>query len=196
MDFQVDTAYLHNLAGEKVGHVEVVQDITDKVRIQNYQKKEAENLRLILDKVAQGDLTVSYEPEPGDEYTGEAFQVFSNIAQSLQHMVENLKIIIGNLRESTDIVASNAEESSAIADSMATALEEMSASFNEVAQMGNETLKVVDEAKRSVQFIQKHHGRAGRSQPRGQRHWRNHHRYCRTDQPAVPERDNRSRPGR
>ena len=154
MDFQVDTSYLHNLNQERIGHVEVVQDITDRVRLEQYQHHEAEKLSVALDQVAQGYLNTVYEPEPGDQYTGKGADVFSKIGKSLQHMVLNLTDIVKNLRESTDIMASNSEESSAIADNMASALEEMSSSFMEVAQMGSNTMVVVDEAKKSIQIIQ------------------------------------------
>ena len=40
MNFRVDTAYLKNLKGESVGHVEVVQDITALTRVGEYQREE------------------------------------------------------------------------------------------------------------------------------------------------------------
>ena len=52
MDLQVDTSYLLNTKGERIGHVEAVQEITALVRVGEHQEGEAQSL-------ADGDLAVS-----------------------------------------------------------------------------------------------------------------------------------------
>jgi methyl-accepting chemotaxis protein len=82
-NFQVNTAYLHDATGERVGHIEVVQDTTAKTRVAGYHAREVERLAASLERFGQGDLGFEVQVAPADEYTLEAQRNFETISVSL-----------------------------------------------------------------------------------------------------------------
>jgi methyl-accepting chemotaxis protein len=82
-DFQVDTAYIHDARGRQIGHIEVVQETTARVRVAEYQRAEVERLAGTLRQLEQGDLTFEVAVGAGDEYTKEARVDFQTIADSV-----------------------------------------------------------------------------------------------------------------
>ncbi len=92
-NFQVNTAYISNGKGEKVGHVEVVQDITAQTKIVDYQIVEIERLASNLINLSKGNLTMDMNIEKGDNYTAEVSLQFNKIGATLnevKHSIENL----------------------------------------------------------------------------------------------------------
>jgi methyl-accepting chemotaxis protein len=82
--FQVDVGFIHNAKGDQVGHIEVVQDTTAKVRVAEYQAREVDRLAKSLHQFAEGDL--SFETAVAvseDAHTAEAQAGFRKIAESL-----------------------------------------------------------------------------------------------------------------
>lgn len=153
MDFQVDTSYLMDENGQRMGHIEVVQDITSKVRAVNYQKKEVEKLEELFSKMAGGDMTVTYRVEDGDEYTKDIARTFTKLGSALDATLKNLSRLLENIKSSSNVLSSNSEESSAISTQIASSIEELSASFTEVGiQCSNETQIVGNANTRSEQL--------------------------------------------
>ena len=85
MNFQVDTSYVLNARGEKVGHIEVVQDTTPRERRVAYTEVEVERLANNLQRLAKGDLQFDLAIAPADEYTQAEHTHFTTIADSLGH---------------------------------------------------------------------------------------------------------------
>jgi methyl-accepting chemotaxis protein len=83
MDFQIDTSYLLNTKGERIGHVEAVQEISALVRVGEYQESEAQSLAATLASLADGNLSVSATVADGDEHTAAARRSFLTIADHL-----------------------------------------------------------------------------------------------------------------
>jgi methyl-accepting chemotaxis protein len=121
-------------------------------------------LAIDMDKVANGDLTVVSKAETSDEFGG--------IANSLGHMVANLRNIVGGVNQGIDGVASGSTELSASAEemshtttgiarsaeqqrgdaeSMAAAMTELSASIDEVSRSASESLAQLDDALEATQ---------------------------------------------
>ncbi len=86
MDFQVDSAYIQNKKGERVGHIEVVQDITQKLRVQKYNQKEVERLAANLQKLAIGDINFKSEVAEADQYTQHERENFLTINNNLEQV--------------------------------------------------------------------------------------------------------------
>jgi methyl-accepting chemotaxis protein len=82
-DFQVDAAYVHDARGQRIGHIEVVQETTAKVRLAEYQRTEVARLAGTLQRFKQGDLGFEVTVGAGDEHTTEARANFQKIAESL-----------------------------------------------------------------------------------------------------------------
>ena len=103
MNFQVDTTYITNAKGEKIGHIEVVQDITARSRTETYLKEEVGKIAVALDELAQGNLSFEYSVGEGDQYTKVERESLMTISGNLGSAVSTLRSYIGQI---TDILGS------------------------------------------------------------------------------------------
>ncbi len=99
MDFQVDSAYIQNKKGERIGHIEVVQDITQKVRIQKYNQDEVERLATSLRSLANGDMEFKSEVAEADQYTVHERENFMTINNNLEQVRNSMLEITTVARE-------------------------------------------------------------------------------------------------
>jgi methyl-accepting chemotaxis protein len=80
---QIDVGYILNASGEKIGHMEVLQDVTAATRTTAYNMNEISRLAKDLHKMSVGDYDLDTTPAAGDDYTkvsAEAFQkIFNNV---------------------------------------------------------------------------------------------------------------------
>lgn len=95
-DFQVDTAFLQNVAGEQIGHIELVQDISSASRIAKYNEQEVARLAENLNKMAQGDLTINTEQTRADKYCTAQFDQFKMINDSLMAVAASVEALISD----------------------------------------------------------------------------------------------------
>ena len=105
MDFKVDTQYIENIRGDKIGHIEVVQDITAEKRTRKYQDKEVEKLSDKLSKLAKGKIE-KYEINEADEYTQSEYKNFKVIENDFN---ETINIMHNLLNEIDKIVYAAAD---------------------------------------------------------------------------------------
>ncbi len=92
--FQVDTSYIYNQHGEKVGHIEMVQDITAESHRTKYQNGEVARLADNLQLLAKGDLGLDLTVAEGNEYTRLEQENFTQINQNLQLVKDALGAMI------------------------------------------------------------------------------------------------------
>jgi methyl-accepting chemotaxis protein len=83
-----DTSDLLNHAGEKIGYVEVVSDLTAILRNQDYTREEIERMAENLTKLAKGDLQLNLKVKDADEHTAKTREGFVRINDSL-NMLKN-----------------------------------------------------------------------------------------------------------
>jgi methyl-accepting chemotaxis protein len=124
MDFQVDVSYLQNTKGERVGHIEVVQDVSKHVAVSKYQTTAVEQISQYLQLISQGILNfeLSNLPEAG-QYTQEVRENFVSILKDLEkarHML-NETLVQVTLNANRVNVASGQLASAALQASQATA---------------------------------------------------------------------------
>ena len=102
-NFQVDSAYINDLRGQRIGHIEVVQETTAKVHLADYQQQEVERLAGYLQRFSAGDL--AFEPKVGDadEYSKDAREQFLTIARNLDQtrgavaaLAGDTKLLVGS----------------------------------------------------------------------------------------------------
>ena len=106
MHFQVDSSYIVNRKGEKIGHIEVIQDITPKVKSADFTKNEVDRLADNLKLLASGNLNLDLTVASGDEYTKNERENFKKINESLSEA----KTAISKLAEDTQHLAHAAVE--------------------------------------------------------------------------------------
>lgn len=106
MNFQVDTSYVVNRQGEKIGHIEIVQDITAKAKISEYSNNEVERLANNLKLLSQGNTSLDLNVADGNEYTKQERENYLKINASL----EEVKVAIENLIGDTEMLVSAALE--------------------------------------------------------------------------------------
>ncbi|UFS71920.1 methyl-accepting chemotaxis protein [Geomonas sp. RF6] len=99
-----ETSYLLNRKGERIGYVEVVQDLTAIIRNRDYTQVEVERMASNLTKLAMGDLNLDFNVQEPDQYTEAAHTNFLIINGSL----ENVKDAIGNLIEDAETLVTSA----------------------------------------------------------------------------------------
>ena len=126
-NFRVDTSYLLNTHGEKIGHVEVVQDISKLVSGQRYQEKAVNVMAEYLGKMAIGDLsfTVADLPE-ADQNTIEVRNNFEKINTSLASAK-------GLLCDAVTAVKQNAEYVTDASDQLAKASNQAGQATSQIA---------------------------------------------------------------
>lgn len=105
-DFQVDVSYIYNQAGEKIGHIEVVQEISKVKRPVDYNKKEIFRLSENLKLIAQGNFEIDNNITPGSEFTQQDYQNFKLIYDSLNLAVCSIKALSDDINTVTNSVES------------------------------------------------------------------------------------------
>ncbi len=98
-EFRVDAAYILNDKGERIGHIEIVQDVTAENRKKDYQSAEVNRLTARLKALAEGDLTFETDVREADQYCGEVRQNFVHINKSLEEAKKALNEITHLARE-------------------------------------------------------------------------------------------------
>jgi len=83
---QINCAYLKNAAGQNIGHIEVLQDVSGAMKPAQYNKVEVERLADNLMKISKGDLAIDENISEADKYTQEAHDNFVKIYASLNEL--------------------------------------------------------------------------------------------------------------
>ncbi len=106
MDFQVDTQFIQDSKGEKIGHIEVIQDITEANRVREYQEKEVDRLATNLAEFSKGNLDIDTSISEGDKYTQEVKANFMKIKDSLDESIN----VVGSLIDEAGMLTTAASE--------------------------------------------------------------------------------------
>jgi len=124
MDFQVDVSYLQNTKGERVGHIEVVQDISRHVAVSKYQTTAVEQVSKYLRLISQGILNFELSKLPeADQHTKEVRENFVKVLEDLERarLMLNETLVQVTLNANRVNVASNQLAAAALQASEATA---------------------------------------------------------------------------
>jgi methyl-accepting chemotaxis protein len=93
MDFRVDTQFILDNQGEKLGHIEIIQDITAANRVKEYQDEEVQRLAANLAEFANGNLDIDTAISEGNEYTKEVRENFLKIKDALDKAIEAVRLL-------------------------------------------------------------------------------------------------------
>ncbi|WP_456237448.1 methyl-accepting chemotaxis protein [Geomonas propionica] len=97
-----DTSYLMNRKGEKIGYVEVVQDLTAIIRNRDYTKTEIERMATNLQLLSDGDLDLNFELGQPDQHTRDSHADFSRINESLKSVKRAMDHVIAITKDIAD----------------------------------------------------------------------------------------------
>jgi methyl-accepting chemotaxis protein len=136
MDFQVDTTYLLDENGAKIGHIEIVQDVTKGVRISEYNKAEVKKLASNLVCLSKGDINFDLNVGKADQYTEAEFQNFTLINQNLKQVQDAVNVLIS---DANTLVSAGVEGKLAIRADVT----RHQGDFQKIVQGFNETLDAV-----------------------------------------------------
>ncbi len=125
-----------NRAGELVGALEFVADVTENKEAQNYLSRCTNTLLSEMDKFAEGDLTVEVVPEKENDEIGKLFHGFNK-------SVQNIRAIVESVKDAVEATASASTEISSSAEEMAAGAQEQSAQTTEVASAVEQMTKTI-----------------------------------------------------
>lgn len=146
-------------AADITAHMKAEQERKKKAEtIAEFQEHEVEKFSRVMNCIAEGELTASYEVAAATEDTAEAHATFTNIAKSVHTMSSNLREVIRGLAKNADMLSSSssqlsetayslssgAEQTTGQSATVAAAAEEMSLNMN---NMSSSTSQVTDNIK-------------------------------------------------
>jgi len=82
MNFRVNTNYLYSLRGKKMGHIEVVTDITDKVQFRELKTKMSTDVNRLLRELNEGSTSLAASTE---EVSASIEEIFASIETGFQN---------------------------------------------------------------------------------------------------------------
>ena len=157
-NFKVDTSYLTDSKGEKIGHVEVVSEITNLVAAANYEKSAVEKLSGYLERLAEGQLGFDIEELPeGNEHTKEVKQNFIAIMSNLEKARDMLREMLLNVIENTKTVELSSGELAQASEQAGQASSQIATTIQQVTkgitQQSEATARVTSMVENEVQAI-------------------------------------------
>ncbi|GEO80890.1 hypothetical protein ROR02_10210 [Pararhodospirillum oryzae] len=118
-DFTVDTHYLLNLTGQRIGHVEVVQDVSEQKALGDLMAKITSYSKLLVNNAATLSNASQHISSTGDQVSVET----SSISAGMEELAQTITAL-----------ASAAEEVSANLQGVSAALEQTSRSIESIAE--------------------------------------------------------------
>ncbi len=91
---KMNTAYLKNKLGEKIGIVEISADITSTMSVNDFTQTEIARLEKNLYRLAQGNLDFDLEISMGNAYTLDVYEHFTAIGRSLEEVKKSIDNLI------------------------------------------------------------------------------------------------------
>jgi methyl-accepting chemotaxis protein len=135
MNFKVDTAYLCNSKGEKVGHIETVSNISEISAGREYMENAAKMLAQNLDEMARGSLAFKIQELPvSNEYTKAAHDIFLTVFKTLETARDRLNQTITTVSDNAVSLAEASESLSSAANQAGQATSQIAITIQQVAK--------------------------------------------------------------
>ncbi|MDD2483743.1 MAG: methyl-accepting chemotaxis protein [Eubacteriales bacterium] len=97
LHYQISSSYLYDSEGERIGHVEIVQDDTIIIEADKYSGIEVARLASNLSKLSQGSLDLDFSVGTGNEFTVVERQNFSEISQNLRLATDGIRAMVADV---------------------------------------------------------------------------------------------------
>ena len=153
-NFQVDTAYLTNLKGEKVGHIEVVQDITRMVSANQYQDQALTQIAGYLTHMAQGNLAFQISTLPtateAQKNARQSFQkILDDLVKARSMLSDTLKQVVNNI----DVVTKAASQQEEAASQAGSATSQIATTMQQVARGTTQQVNAISGTSLTIQTM-------------------------------------------
>ena len=163
LNFKVDTSYLLDSKGEKIGHVEVVSEITNLVSASNYEKVAVGQLSSYLERLAEGQLGFDIENLPeANEHTLEVRENFENILKNLEKAREMLRAMIGevlsnstNVTESSNQLSEASQQAGQATSQIATTIQQITKGITQQSEATSLVTRMVEEEGLAIKSLVK-----------------------------------------
>jgi len=99
LHYQISSSYLYDKEGEKVGHIEIMQDDTIIIEADGYSAVEVGRLSANLEKLSRGVLDLDFQVEEGNEFTVVEHQNFSEISRHLKTAVQGIRAMVEDVEK-------------------------------------------------------------------------------------------------
>ncbi|MDD4255901.1 MAG: methyl-accepting chemotaxis protein, partial [Methanofollis sp.] len=147
--FQLDIAYLKDERGENIGHIEIVQDITEMKQQEKRAQEEArllaesaEEMRQAMDTMAAGDLTAIVKIRDDD--------VLKELKLNYRQARESLKETLTEITTVARQVDDGTKETSRSAEDIAKAIEQVATTSQKSAEGSRKSLENIEEIARTL----------------------------------------------
>ncbi len=143
-DFKVDVSYLLNIKGKKMGHIEVVQDISDMVKMQKAETALVEDINQISASFVAGSQQVSDVAQVLAQGTTEQAAAIQELSSSIAEIEGRTKANAVKAEQAAklvDEIKNNAEKGSLQMNEMLIAVKDI----NEASKSINKVLKTIDD---------------------------------------------------
>jgi len=97
LNFQVDTAYIKGHTGENIGHIEIVQDITQKIKADRYRAFGVKKFMDCLKQVAHGDMNIDITLPTPDKDTQVQFEMYTAILADISVLRDTVMSMIDDI---------------------------------------------------------------------------------------------------
>jgi methyl-accepting chemotaxis protein len=160
-NFRVDTSYLYDTKGEKIGHVEVVQDISKLVSGQRYQEKAVNVMAGYLEKMANGDLSFNVDDLPeADKNSLEVKNNFEKINSSLGTAKSLLSDAVSAVKLNAELVTDASEQLASASNQAGQATSQISTTIQQIAKGTSQqseavarTAELLEEVNRTISGV-------------------------------------------
>jgi len=132
---------IYNKSGEVIGALEAVTNITESKEMEKYLDRCTKKILTQMEKLADGDLTVSLDPEKEGDAIAKLFHGFNKTVSNIREMMLQVGEAISatasasaEISSSSEEMASGAQEQSSQAEEVAVSIEEMTRTIVETAQ--------------------------------------------------------------
>jgi len=153
-NFQVDTAYLTNTRGEKIGHIDVVQDISRIVSINQYQNKAISQIASYLNQMAHGDLSFQIQALPeateAQKETKENFQkILNDLSEARSMLINTLSEVVKNI----EMVTKSTTQQDAAAGQAGMAASQIAITIQQIAKGTSQQVSAITSASQTLQSM-------------------------------------------
>ena len=137
-DFQVDVAYILDKKGRKVGHIEVVQDITTLLRMQKSQTKMFKEFSSLCESFAETSNTFSHDAEMMAQGSAEQATSVKELSSAITDISQQIDLSTQQATQATTLakaIQTNAEKGNRQMTEMRQAVQEISEAGNSIGQI-------------------------------------------------------------